>query len=250
MKRRAEETAQRARSDPARDNRSPATIDRPQKPDTPVGPVAPIPSLPTGGGAIRSIGEKFSANPVTGTAQLQIPIAVSPGRAGFQLELALAYDSGGGNGPFGHGFHLSVPQIARKTDKGLPTYDDARDSDTFILSGAEDLVPKRLEDAGWEIERFDDDGDVVQRYVPRIEGLFARIEKRVNKATGIVYWQATTKDNVTSTYGRSDNARIADPAHPHRVFSWLLEDTRDDRGNVTVYRYKEENAVNVSRTAP
>jgi hypothetical protein len=65
-----------------------------------------------------------------------------------------------------------------------------------------------------------------------------------------VYWQATTKDNVTSTYGRSDAARIADPRHPRRVFSWLLEDTRDDRGNVTVYRYKEENAVNVSRAAP
>ncbi len=33
---------------------------------------APVPSLPKGGGAIRGIGEKFSANPVTGTASLQI----------------------------------------------------------------------------------------------------------------------------------------------------------------------------------
>ena len=47
-------------------------------------------------------------------------------------------------GPFGHGFHLSMPQITRKTDKGLPRYDDANDSDVFILSGAEDLVSKRI----------------------------------------------------------------------------------------------------------
>ena len=210
----------------------------------------PVPTLPKGGGAIRGIGEKFSANPVTGTGSLQIPVAVSPGRAGFQPDLSLSYDSGAGNGPFGHGFHLSVPQITRKTDKGLPQYHDAQGSDVFILSGAEDLVPKRLAGAGWEKERFDDGADIVERYVPRIEGLFARIEKREEKATGVVYWQATTRDNVTSTYGRSDTARIADPLHPRRVFSWLLEETRDDRGNVLLYMYKVEDLAGVSRTAP
>src|SRR5690348_10637949 len=72
------------------------------------GPAAPpVPSLPKGGGAIHGIGEKFSANPVTGTASLQIPLAISPGRAGFQPDMALSYDSGAGNGAFGHGFHLS-----------------------------------------------------------------------------------------------------------------------------------------------
>ncbi|WP_366836081.1 SpvB/TcaC N-terminal domain-containing protein [Nitrosomonas sp.] len=33
------------------------------------------------------------------------------------------------------------PAITRKTDKGLPRYNDADESDVFILSGAEDLVP-------------------------------------------------------------------------------------------------------------
>jgi len=31
--------------------------------------------------------------------------------------------------------------LTRKTDKGLPQYRDAIHSDTFIHSGAEDLVP-------------------------------------------------------------------------------------------------------------
>src|SRR2546423_7087560 len=98
-------------------------------------------SLPKGGGAIHGIGEKFAANPVTGTGSLSIPIATSPGRSGFGPQLSLSYDSGAGNGPFGFGWSLSLPSLTRKTDKGLPQYQDADESDVFILSGAEDLVP-------------------------------------------------------------------------------------------------------------
>src|SRR5229473_6526640 len=95
---------------------------------------APQISLPKGGGAIRGIGEKFAANPITGTGSLTVPIAVSPGRAGFGPQLSLTYDSGAGNGPFGLGWTLSLPSITRKTDKGLPQYIDTDDSDVFILS--------------------------------------------------------------------------------------------------------------------
>src|SRR5215813_859068 len=87
-----------------------------------VGP--PTISLPKGGGAIRGIGEKFAANPVTGTGALSVPIFTSPGRSGFGPQLSLSYDSGTGNGPFGFGWELSLPSITRKTDKGLPRYHD------------------------------------------------------------------------------------------------------------------------------
>ena len=43
---------------------------------------APSISLPKGGGAVRGIGEKFAANPVTGTGSMRVPIATSPGRYG------------------------------------------------------------------------------------------------------------------------------------------------------------------------
>src|SRR5713101_4930037 len=111
-------------------------------------------SLPKGGGAIRDIGEKFAANPVTGTGSMTVPIATSPGRSGFGPQLSLSYDSGAGNGPFGFGWSLSLPAITRKTDKGLPQYLDANESDVFILSGAEDLVPEFKKDATgkWIIE--------------------------------------------------------------------------------------------------
>ena len=73
------------------------------------GPSVPSISLPKGGGAIRGIGEKFTANSVTGTGSFSIPIATSPARSGFGPQLNLSYDSGSGNGPFGIGWnHTSL----------------------------------------------------------------------------------------------------------------------------------------------
>ena len=45
----------------------------------PSAPPPPSLSLPKGGGAIRGTGEKFTANPATGSASITIPLAVSPG---------------------------------------------------------------------------------------------------------------------------------------------------------------------------
>ena len=119
------------------------------------GDLLPSVSLPKGGGAIKGIGEKFGVNPVTGTGSFSIPVFTSPGRSGFYPKLSLAYDSGSGNGPFGFGWSLSLPSITRKTDKGLPRYQDADESDVFILSEAEDLVPKLLQASnGWVRETF------------------------------------------------------------------------------------------------
>src|SRR4051812_32478012 len=99
---------------------------------------APAIALPKGGGAIRGIGEKFAANPVTGSGTLSVHVPTSSGRSGFGPQLELGYDSGAGNGPFGFGWNLSIPAITRKTAQGLPRYLDEVDSDVFILSGAED----------------------------------------------------------------------------------------------------------------
>jgi RHS repeat-associated protein len=207
-------------------------------------PLLPTLSLPKGGGAIRGIGEKLTTNPATGTGALSVPIATSPGRSGFELGLELGYDSGAGNGPFGLGWSVSTPSITRKTDKGLPRYLDAEESDVFLLSGAEDLVPALRPDG--TRDAFARGGFRIERFRPRTEGLFARIERWTNQGTGDAHWQATTRDNVLSVYGRSPEARIADPERPGRVFSWLLEETHDDRGNVARYTYKAEDGAGVT----
>lgn len=214
---------------------------------------APAISVPKGGGAIRGIGEKFAANPVTGTGSMTVPIATSPGRSGFGPQLSLSYDSGAGNGPFGFGWNLSSPSITRKTDKGLPKYQDADESDVFILSGAEDLVPVLPNDCdGWKrdesIRTVDGNRYCIKRYRPRIEGLFARIERWTNEEDpSDIFWRSISKDNITTWYGRTAESRIANPSDPTHVFSWLICESHDDKGNVIVYQYKEENSDTIDR---
>ncbi|WP_437635618.1 SpvB/TcaC N-terminal domain-containing protein [Sorangium sp. So ce854] len=210
-------------------------------------PLLPALTLPKGGGAIRGIGEKFSVNAATGTSSLAVPLPASPGRGGFGPQLELAYDSGGGNGAFGLGFALSVASITRKTDKGLPRYLDDIESDDYILSGAEDLVPTLSHTGEPEVDRGT---HVARTYRPRVEGLFARIERWIRKSDGDVHWRVTTRDNTTHVYGQTPEARIADPRGPEagcdaRVFRWLLEESRDDRGNIIRYEYKAEDGAGV-----
>src|SRR5271157_23322 len=209
-----------------------------------------IVSLPKGGGAIRGIGETFSVNSVNGTGTLTVPIAVSQGRAGSTPELTLSYNSGEGNGPFGMGWGLSLPEITRRTDRGLPQYQDATESDIFILSGAEDLVPVLIQDAqgNWVRDTTTRNGYVVTSYRPRVEGLFARIERWTRESDGDTYWRSISKNNVTTNYGTSLATRIADPADPTRIFSWLIADSQDDKGNVISYEYAIEDSSNVDRT--
>ncbi|MCC6140601.1 MAG: toxin [Nitrospira sp.] len=203
-------------------------------------------SLPKGGGAVRGIGEKFAANPVTGTGSMSVPIATSPGRSGFGPQLALSYDSGSGNGPFGLGWNLSLPSIARKTDKGLPRYRDTEESDVFILSGAEDLVPALNPDGSRHKDVTTAPGYTIARYRPRIEGLFARIERWTNATDpGDTCWRSISKDNVTTWYGKTSQSRIADPSDPAHGFSWLICESYDDKGNAIVYEYAAEDSRNV-----
>jgi RHS repeat-associated protein len=205
----------------------------------------PAISLPKGGGAIRGMGEKFAANPVTGTGAMTVPIATSPGRGGFGPQLSLAYDSGAGNGPFGLGWSLSVPSITRKTDKGLPQYLDAEESDVFILSGAEDLVPLLNPDGSRFIDITCAPDYTIHRYRPRIEGLFARIEHWTRQSDGDVHWRSISRDNILTLYGKDSTSRIADPTDPSRIFSWLICETRDDKGNAVLYTYKAEDGAGV-----
>jgi hypothetical protein len=191
---------------------------------------AQIISLPQGGGALQGLGEKFAPDLQTGTGNFSVPIAVPPGRNGLQPKLDLVYSTGNGNSAFGLGWGLSVPGVTRKTWRGVPRYDDARD--TFILSGIEDLLA---------VERVD---ATTTRYRPRTEGLFAQILHRREAATQTSYWEVFGKDGLVSRYGappeagqEAEDSVVMNPADPEQIFAWRLTETRDPFGNVIRYEY-------------
>src|SRR5262245_10519488 len=185
-------------------------------------------AVPKAGGALKGLGETFSPDLHTGTGNFTVPIAVPPGRNGFQPQLNLTYSTGNGNGPFGLGWTISVPGVAHSAKK-IPGY---QESDIFVLSGAEDLVP---------VEH----GNGFIRYRPRTEGLFARIQHYRGGAGD--YWQVKTRDGLTSLYGTPrptsappdwiDPAVVRDPGpeKAHHVFSWKLTRTLDPFGNLIEY---------------
>ena len=208
-------------------------------------------TLPKGGGALKGIDEKFTVNALNGTASFSIPLPVSTPR-GAAPSLSLSYNSGAGNSIFGLGWSSGLGTIKRKTDKGLPQYLDVIDSDIFLLSEAEDLVPefRKQPDGTFSLdgngdyiiyERDTPDGLFkIRNYRPRIEGLFARIERWTELATGIIKWRVITRDNVTTLYGWSSNSVIANPKEKMMIFEWFPEFVFDDKGNCAYYLYKKE----------
>ncbi|MCX4539401.1 SpvB/TcaC N-terminal domain-containing protein [Streptomyces sp. NBC_01565] len=215
-------------------------------------PEPPALVLPKGGGALRGLGERFTPDALKGTGALTVPLGLSAGRGGpASPQHVLSYDSAAGNGPFGLGWSVDVPYVARTTDRGLPRY-DGPEEDTFHLAGADDLVPALSPgpDGSPQPVRRAEGPYEIRVYRPRTEGLFARIERWTDTASGAVHWRTTGKDNTVSVFGRDPAARVADPADPHRIFRWLLEEVRDDRGNVAVYSYKSEDFSGVDPGAP
>lgn len=189
-------------------------------------------SLPQGGGSLQGIGATFSPDLYTGTGNFTIPIALPPGRNGFQPELSLVYSTGNGNSPLGLGWNLSIPGVMRKTSQGIPHYNDAQD--TFVLSGAEDLVPVAQT-------------EILTRYQPRTEGLFARIEHHTGGAQD--YWKVWSKDGLVSYFGIEtisegveDPAIIANPDELKRndIYAWRLSRTEDQFGNRIDYVYERD----------
>jgi RHS repeat-associated protein len=185
-------------------------------------------TLPQGGGALHGIGETFSPDLHTGSGNFTVPIALPSGRNGFQPQLNLVYSTGNGNGPFGLGWSLSVPGVSRKTSKGIPRYVNERD--TFLLSGAEDLVPV----AG---------AAGMTSYRPRTEGFFARIEHYENADTN--HWEVRSKDGLLSVHGTpnrflNDPAVIANPDNRSEIFNWKLTETRDPFRNRILYDYDRD----------
>jgi hypothetical protein len=95
----------------------------------------PAISLPKGG-AIRCMGKKFVANPVTGS--MNVPIYASQGHSGSGLQFSLSYNFGAGNGPCGFGCGLSVSEIPARRTRGCPSTGKASQP------GGEDLLRQAL----------------------------------------------------------------------------------------------------------
>ena len=173
-------------------------------------------ALPEGAGAVRSAGQTFQADPYTGTGRYTMPIDTPSGHAGLTPALSLTYSTHGGNGIAGLGWSLGLAQIARRTDKGLPSFHD--DIDTFALQGDE-LLP-----VGGSSYRL------------RIENRFARI--RHVQESGEDFWVVTERDGTRVFYGLESDHRLHDG--PGRISAWYVSKKQDANGNEVLFAYTRD----------
>ncbi len=179
-------------------------------------------ALPKGGGAAKSIGERFQPDIFRGSGNYAIPIEVPKGPNALQPKLQLRYSTGDGNGPFGMGWVLSGPlKILRRTDKGLPKYEG---EDEFIFGPGEVLVPV---------------GD--GQYRPRTDRQFMEITHNSNS------WTVRTKQGYTYHLGSVDDSRLHVEG---KTFGWLVDREIDPAGNEIRYHYqRNENQLYLERVS-
>jgi len=202
------------------------------------------PTLPKGGGAIQSIGKGWGAVGPTGAASFDIPLPLSPGR-GFAPSLSMGYSSAAGNGSCGMGWGLTRLAVARRSNKGVPAYDE---NDEMVGPSGDVWMPERdLATGALRLQSVDTYrglalGQTYQvcRHWPRVEGAFERIERwRVNE-TDPGFWLVHGADGSLHLYGKRTVARIANPAAPEQVAEWLLEESLNPIGEHVLYEYLAE----------
>lgn len=169
-----------------------------------------------------------------GDAQIVHPLSVPPGRAGLQPDLALTYSSGGGNGWVGLGWDLSVGEVTIDTRWGVPRYDSAKETETYLLDG-EVLAPTAVRSTllGRATDRI---------FTRRIEGEFERIQRH-GSAPGSYWWEVTDKSGTRRFYGgtpeggRDASAILDDDNGNGNGFTWALKQIRDISNNTVTFNY-------------
>lgn len=166
-----------------------------------------------------------------GDARLDYLIEIPAGRNGLQPELALQYDSAGGNGWVGVGWDLRMNVVTIDTRWGVPRYSSGQETETYLLNG-EQLTPVahrgELQNRSSEKE-----------FHTRVEGEFRKI---IRHGTGPrdYWWEIVDKLGTRQFYGGGPNtggptvnSTLADS--DGNVFLWSLRETHDTHGNFIKY---------------
>ncbi|GIH10187.1 hypothetical protein Rhe02_82540 [Rhizocola hellebori] len=165
-----------------------------------------------------------------GDNKLGYALELPPGRRGVQPQLSLSYDSSRGNGWLGGGWDLATPTVTVETRWGVPRYEAAQETETYVLNG-EQLTPVAHR-------------GVLQARTPekvfhsRVEGSFAKIVRHGTSPANYT-WEVTDKSGTTWIYGAADGSTLKDGKG--NVFVWALQEVHDPNGNLMRYHYAKVN---------
>lgn len=171
-------------------------------------------SLPKGGGAVPDQSETFKVDQLRGTVSYSIPIVLPKARGKLRPNVDLRYSSDAGFGSIGLGWSIGIPSVQRRTDAGVPTYND--DEDVFTFLGEELLRTGAGE------------------YRARIEQNFRRITRSSDG------WQVRDRNGNLYVLGETPDSRLYNPAAPSQILAWMIERMEDTHGNIVRYSYRRD----------
>ena len=168
-----------------------------------------------------------------GTANLTYPIQVPAGRGGMQPNLALTYNSNGGNGLCGMGWDLQIPCISVETRWGVPLYDPQKETETYLLNGEQLLVDyDAMPTFAKEYEPRNT--NFIKRFYPRVEGAFDSI-LRYGYSPQTYWWEVYDRSGTRYIYGLGDGELRSQ--QQNAVAKWYLTRVIDRNNNATRYHY-------------
>ncbi|MDY0076913.1 MAG: SpvB/TcaC N-terminal domain-containing protein [Bacteroidales bacterium] len=168
----------------------------------------------------------------SGGAVYNISIAVPEGLAGMTPQLALVYNSQGGNGLLGMGWNLSGLSSISRTGKTI--YHDGKKegikfntTDNFVLDGQR-LMQVNVGETEYrtEVESF-------MRIIP---------QQIVGGEPG--WFKVQTKNGQTLYYGKESHSRI-EAIGKATVMTWMLDKIEDQMGNTIQFTYLEEGGMGI-----
>lgn len=178
-----------------------------------------------------------------GDARLSYPIEVPPGRNGMQPQLAINYNSSGGNGWLGLGWDMPMQAVTIETRWGVPRYDSTKESETYLLNG-EQLTPLAHRTA-WEDLPLRSGNR--KEFHTRVEGQFRKIIRHGSTPQSY-WWEVIDKSGMRYLYGGgpetnggqggpSKNSILANPnaSGTGNIYKWTLRRVIDTNNNVTKY---------------
>ena len=179
------------------------------------------------------VGSTAAAADVTGTggASYTIPLALPAGTNGVVPQLALSYNSQGGDGPLGMGWQITGTSVITRVPRNLYLDGDAQGidlttGDRFALDGVR-LIGKS--------GTYGADGAT---YATEAES-FATITSKGTSGTGPTSFEVVSKDGTIMEYGNTTDSRW--PQSGTSRISWRLNRIRYKDGNYITFVYSTSN---------
>ena len=179
-----------------------------------------------------------------GTANLSYPLQIPAGRQGMQPNLALTYNSNGGNGWLGVGWDISIPCISVETRWGVPRYDANYESESYLLNG-EQLIMKDREGEIYLPHRnreFIKRILEITRFYPRIDESKDSIIRHGENPKNY-WWEVVDRNGITHYYGKKKGENDIDSecvlsGIDGNIAKWMLTESVDPFGNSIRYYYE------------